>query len=147
LDWPIPASRRGRPDVWAGRIEDYLRKVGRAHKREIIAALNMPPTTAQTTLGSMKRARRIERFALGTYGLPTKRAAKYVSVGEAVLKMLATGGRTNAELIAGTGHNEAAIHSAIHRLRRAGKITCIVRTRQGVPRGESYTTYGLRLSA
>jgi hypothetical protein len=144
LDWPIPASRRGRPDVWAGRIEDYLRQVGRAHKREIIAALNIPPTTAQTTLLSMERARRIERFAHGIYGLPTKRAVKYVPVSEAVLKMLATRGRTNAELIAGTGHSEAAIHSAIHRLSKAGKIICSARTRRGVPRGESYTTYGLR---
>jgi hypothetical protein len=143
LDWPIPASRRGRPDVWAGRIEDYLRQ-GRAHKREIIAALNIPPTTAQTTLLSMKRARRIERYGYGIYGLPTRRAVKYVPVGEAVLKMLATGRRTNAELIAGTGHSEAAIHSAIHRLSRAGKIIGSTRTRRGVPRGESFTSYGLR---
>jgi hypothetical protein len=78
------------------------------------------------------------------FRLPTKRAGKYVPAAEAVLKMLATGSRTNTELIDGTGHSEGAIHSAIHRLSKAGKIIWSTRTRRGVPRGESYTTYGLR---
>jgi hypothetical protein len=72
LDWPIPISRRGRPDVTAGRIETYLANAPgkRAHKRDIVAALKIPRTTAQTTLGSMERAHRIVRVGIGIYALP-----------------------------------------------------------------------------
>jgi hypothetical protein len=61
-----------RPDVTAGRIETYLANAPgkRAHKRDIVAALKIPRTTAQTTLGSMERAHRIVRVGIGIYALP-----------------------------------------------------------------------------
>jgi DNA-binding MarR family transcriptional regulator len=144
-DWPI-FLRRGRRDVTAGKIETYLANTPerRAHKRDIIAALKIPDTTAQTTLGSMFRAGLIERRANGVYGLPTKGASTYLPAEEAIVNMLATGSRTNRELIAGTGHTEAAVHAAIHRLAKRGKITRKTRSKLGVRRGDSYTRYALR---
>ena len=143
--WPIPFSRRGRPDVTAGRIETYLANApGKcAHKRDIVATLDVPSTTGQTTLCSMERAGRIFRVANGVYGLPTKGVSTYVSAEKAIVNMLAAGPRTNAELIVGTGRTEAAVHAAIHRLGKQGKIKCEKRSRRGIRRGESYTRYAL----
>jgi biotin operon repressor len=125
LDWPIPISRRGRPDVIAGRIETYLANTPgkRAHKRDIVAALRIPSTTAQTTLSSLERARRIVRVAQGVYQLPTKGVSAYVTAEKAILDALGKGGQRNcAELRAETGKSEGAVHAALHRLRNAGSI-------------------------
>jgi hypothetical protein len=124
--WPIPFSRRGRPDVTAGRIETYLANAPekRAHKREIVAALKIPRTTAQTTLGSLERSRRIVRVTPGVYGLPVGGVAyaPYTPADKAILDALAGGQRTCAELRAKTGKSGGAVHAALHRLRNAGSI-------------------------
>jgi predicted Rossmann fold nucleotide-binding protein DprA/Smf involved in DNA uptake len=129
-DWPIPISPRGRPDVTAGRIEAYLANApeNRAHKRDIVAALKIPRTTAQTTLCSMERAGRIERRANGVYSLPKKGVSAYVPTEKAILDVLRKGGeRSCAELRAETGKSEGAVHGALHRLHKAGRIVCMGR--------------------
>jgi DNA-binding MarR family transcriptional regulator len=148
-DWPI-FFRRGRPNVTVARIETYLANAPgkHAHKRDIVAVLKIPKTTVQTTLISMKRAGRIVRAANGVYALPTEGVSNYLTAEEAIVKMLAAGPScTNSELIAGTGHTEAAVHAAIHRLAERGKIIRKTRSKRGVRRGESYTRYGLRSRA
>jgi hypothetical protein len=132
LDWPIPISRRSRPDVTAGMIETYLAKAPekRAHKRDIVAALKIPRTTCQTTLCSMQRAGRIVRVANGVYGLPTKDVNAYVPARKAILDTLGKGGqRSCAELKADTGKSEGAVHAALHYLHNAGRIVLTKRGR------------------
>ena len=131
-DWPIPISRRGRPDIIAVRIETYLANTpGKcAHKRDIVAGLSIPSTTTQTTLCSLERARRIVRVANGVYGLPTKDVSAYVTAPKAILDALGRGGqRSCAELRAETGKSEGAVHAALHRLRNAGSIVLTKRGR------------------
>jgi biotin operon repressor len=134
LDWPIPISRRGRPDVTAGRIETYLANAPakRAHKRDIVSALAIPGTTGQTTLCSMERAGRIVRVGNGIYALPMKgvSCAPYIPADKAILDALGKGGQRNcAELRAETGKSEGAVHAALHRLRNAGSIVLTKRGR------------------
>jgi hypothetical protein len=131
LYWPIPISRRGRPDVTAGMIERHLANAPgkRAHKRDIVAALRIPRTTGQTTLCSMKRAGRIVRVANGVYALPTEGISNYVPGRKAIVDVLGAGGSyTNAQLRDRTGLTEGAIHAAIHRL---GKQDKIIRVKRG----------------
>jgi hypothetical protein len=127
FDWPIPPSQRGRPDVTAGRIESYLREVGSAHKQDIAAALEIPLTTAQTTLCSMERAKRILREANGVYA-PWTEGRSYVATDKAILEFLANGQAGLADVRARTGKSDAAIHGALHRLKKKGTI---VLTRRG----------------
>ena len=47
--------------------------------------------------------------------------------------MLAAGPRTNAELIAGTGLTEGAIHAAIHRLGKQGKVIRVKHGKYALP--------------
>jgi len=145
-DWPIPLRRRGKPNETAVKIESYLAKQPekRAHKRDIVAALRIPDTTAQQTLCSLVRADRIVRDANAVYRLPMEGVSNYLPAEEAIVKTLAAAGPcTNAELIAATGHTEAAIHAAVHRLRKQSKIISKMRSKRGVRRGESYTRYTL----
>jgi hypothetical protein len=134
FDWPIPPSQRGRPDVTSGRIEIYLREVGSAHKQDIAAALGIPLTTAQTTLCSMERAKRIVREANGVYA-PWTEGAAYVATDKAILEVLANGPAGPAGLRARTGKSDAAIHGGLHRLKKKGTI---VLTERG-----KYTMYAL----
>jgi hypothetical protein len=134
LDWPIPISRRGRPDVTAGRIETYLANAPakRAHKRDIVSALAIPGTTGQTTLCSMERAGRIVRVGNGVYALPMEgvSCAPYIPADKAILDALGKEGQRNcAELRAETGKSEGAVHAALHRLHNAGSIVLTERGR------------------
>jgi hypothetical protein len=127
--WPIPFSRRGRHDVTAGKIEAFLAKTpGKsAHKEKIASGLKILPTTCQTTLCSMERAKRIIRVENGVYALPMEGVRSYVPTDEAILDALAKGGeRSCAELKAETGKSEGAIHAGLHRLAKR-----IVRTKRG----------------
>jgi len=130
LNWPIPVSPRGRPDVTAGRIQTYLASVPgqRAHKQDIAAALNIRKTTAQTTLCSMVRAGRIDRIENGVYALEGV-AAAYIPTDKAILDALDRAGQLScAELRAETGKSEGAVHAALHRLHNA---RIIIRTERG----------------
>jgi hypothetical protein len=131
--WPIPNWQHGRRDVIAGRIETYLANAPekRAHKRDIAAALSILPTTAQTTLCSLERARRIDRVASGVYALPVRgvSCARYIPADKAILDSLSKGDQLScAELRAKTGKSEGAVHAALHRLHKAKSI---VRTNRG----------------
>jgi hypothetical protein len=129
--WFVPISRRGRPDVTAGRIGTYLADAPekRAHKCDIAAALGIPKTTAQTTLCSMARADWVIPLGNGVYGLPMKGVNAYVPTQKATLDALGKGNqRTCAELMAETGKSEGAVHLVLHRLHNAGTI---VRTGRG----------------
>jgi DNA-binding IclR family transcriptional regulator len=123
-DWPIPLRRRGKPNETAARIETYLANTpkNRAHKRDIVAALKIPKTTAQTTLCSLERADRIRRVENGMYSLPMDGVAPYIPTDKAILDALAGGQRTCPELKAETGKSEGAVSAALHRLHNAGSI-------------------------
>jgi predicted Rossmann fold nucleotide-binding protein DprA/Smf involved in DNA uptake len=143
-DWPIPISRRGRLDVTATKIWTYLANTleKRAHKRDIVAALNIPSTTAQTTLCSMHRAGQIVRIANGVYGLPATCVSTYVSADKAILDALRNGGQRNcAELRAQTGKSEGAVHAALHRLHKAGRIVLTKRGRYALAGSASPHVY------
>jgi hypothetical protein len=129
-DWPIPITRRGRPDLMAGRIETYLANAPgkRAHKQDILAALEIRNTSGQNALVSMVRAGRLVRVADGMYSLPTDGVSNYVPGQKAVVDVLAAGGSyTNAQLRARTGLTEGAIHAAVHHLVKQGKAIRIKR--------------------
>jgi len=131
-DWPIPPSRRGRPDVTVGKIESYLRDVGRAHKQDIAAALGILDTTAQTTLCSMERAGIIVREANGLYAPMTEGAKSVDPTDKAILDALADGPATPAELRARIpGKTEAAITAGLHRLKEASKAVLTHRGKYG----------------
>ena len=134
-DWPIPITRRGRPDLMAGRIETYLANAPgkRAHKQDILTALEIRNTSGQNALVSMVRAGRLVRVADGMYSLPIDGVGNYVPADKAVVDMLAAGPRTNAELIAGTGLTEGAIHAAIHRLGKQGKVIRVKHGKYALP--------------
>jgi predicted Rossmann fold nucleotide-binding protein DprA/Smf involved in DNA uptake len=124
-DWPIPLRRRGKPNETAAKIESYLAKQPekRAHKRDIIAALKIPSTTAQQTLCSLVRAGRIVRIVPGVYGLPMEGVAPYIPADKAILDALSKGGQLScAELRAKTGKSVGAVNAALHRLHHAGSI-------------------------
>jgi hypothetical protein len=120
-DSSIPNSRRGRPDLIAGRIEDYLRTVHHAHKNDIVA-LGIKPTTAKTTLSSMKRNGRVVSYARGFYALPQPGIVARVPTEEAILAVLAEGPASPDEIRARTGKTVGEIAGGLHRLKKADKI-------------------------
>jgi DNA-binding transcriptional ArsR family regulator len=117
--WPIPISRYGRPDVTAGKILSYVTNAPgqEAYKCDIIAGLDLLPTTGQTTLSSMTNAGWLVRKASGKYGLPREGVSNYVPGDQAVLNALAAGAHTFDELVTATGLPEGAVTAAIHRLK------------------------------
>jgi biotin operon repressor len=81
----------------------------------------------------MERAGRIVRIANGVYSLPMEGIRNCVPANKAIVDMLAAGPRTNAALIVGTRLTEGAIHAAIHRLGKQGKIIRVKRGKYGLP--------------
>jgi hypothetical protein len=135
-DWPIPITRRGRPDLMAGRIETYLANAPgkRAHKQDILTALEIRNTSGQNALVSMVRAGRLVRVADGMYSLPIDGVSNYVPGQKAIVDVLAAGGSyTNARLRALTGLTEGAIHAAVHHLVKQGKAIRIKRGLWALP--------------
>jgi hypothetical protein len=141
LDWPIPVSRRGRPDVLAAMIEDYVNNARRAHKSDIVALLAPLGTsadTAQTTLSAMVRAGRITRLDIGVYGPCDQGARAHVPAHQAIANMVAAGPATFPDLTK-TGHSKSAIRGGILRLKKEGRINVTKGSRKGGDKG--YATY------
>jgi hypothetical protein len=138
LDWPIPPTQRGRPDVQAGLVLAALRK-GLAEKSEIAAETGIKPGSLQTLLESMRRSKEIKSIGLGRYAeferfdLPTYARP---DVDKAILNELANGPATPPELRGRIGCTKGGIVKGLRRLRKAQKIDLVERARS-VARGGS----------
>jgi hypothetical protein len=129
--WPIRAGREP-PDINARRVLAMLRGApgNRGSVSEIAAGTGIKPRTCQDLLVSMNASRDVVRVADGEYALPADGViVPYVPPSIAILKTLADGPATPAELCIRTGKTKTQIAGALHWLWKHKKI---VRTDYGL---------------
>jgi hypothetical protein len=128
IDWPVPPTRRGQPNISAGLVLDALSK-GPATNPEVVARTRLKRSTVQNLLISLFRAEQIVRVGFGRYALPAEGLAGHVSTRAAILDALSGGPASPAELRARTGKSGNEIAGGVHRLKEAEKI---ILTKRGV---------------
>jgi DNA-binding transcriptional ArsR family regulator len=142
LDWPIPATRRGRPDKQAGLVLAAVRK-GKETKDEIAHDTGINPDSLQTLLNRMVESKELRRTERNRYVEWTDGLVSYErpDVDKEILNALADGWATPRELRDRIGCSQGAINKGLSRLRDAGKIILIDRI-NSAERGRA-ALYGL----
>jgi hypothetical protein len=147
FDWPVPPTRRGRPDINAGLVLAVLEK-GPAPKDQIGVETGIAPDTLKTLLTCMYRAEEIDRTRAPAPGRPTLYVIRSKGLGPrvptasaaaAILGVLADGPANLAEISARTGKHNRSLEKQIRRLTKSGNIIVAKR-----PTGaDRWTTYAL----
>jgi hypothetical protein len=142
LDWPIPATRRGRPDKQAGLVLAAVRK-GKETKDEIADDTGINPDSLQTLLNRMVESKELGRTERGRYVEWTEGLVCYErpDVDKEILNALADGWATPHELRDRIGCSQGAINKGLRRLRDAKEIILIDRA-NSAERGRA-ALYGL----
>jgi hypothetical protein len=130
LDWPIPATRRGRPDKQARLVLTAVRK-GKETKDDIADDTGINPDSLQTLLNRMVESKELGRTERGRYVEWTEGLVSYErpDVDKEILNVLADGPATPPEMSDRTGIGQGSINKGVRRLRKAGKIDLIERAR------------------